>query len=56
MYKMKKGNLLYDSVKETAIKKQGCNYISYIKKDHNKEVNVQGAPSSVIRWSTEVIL
>lgn len=30
MYKMKKGNLLYDSVKKNAIKKQGCNYILYI--------------------------
>lgn len=29
MYKMKKGNLLYDSVKKNAIKKQKCTYISY---------------------------
>lgn len=29
---MKKGDLLYDSVKKNAIKKQGCNYILYIKK------------------------
>lgn len=48
MYKMKKGNLLYDSVNKNAIKNQKCNYMSYIKKRHNEEVTIQGVPSSVI--------
>lgn len=38
------------------LKSKGVTIFYIFKKNHNKEVNVQGAPSSVIiRWSTEII-